>query len=58
MKIIKKKFFFQDRLETLALDPRPRRRRDHKRRHRKKSAKNQDETDERIASDCEMITSV
>ncbi|XP_053392532.1 adhesion G protein-coupled receptor L2-like [Mercenaria mercenaria] len=48
----------KDRLETLALDPRPRRRRDHKRRQRKKSQKNHEEEDERIASDCEMITSV
>ncbi|XP_052778311.1 adhesion G protein-coupled receptor L2-like [Mya arenaria] len=51
----------KDRLEALALDPRPRRRRDqaarNKRRQRLKRETSPDE-DEQMASDCEMITSV
>jgi len=43
------------------LDPRPRRRRDQATRHKKRSKRKQDTSnvdDDRMASDCEMITSL
>ncbi|XP_052265655.1 adhesion G protein-coupled receptor L2-like [Dreissena polymorpha] len=48
----------KDRLETLALDPRPRRRRDKAARNKRRQKHPHDDDEERIASDCEMITSV
>lgn len=51
---------FQDRLETLALDPRPRRRKDiaARRKRRRKQETSEIDDEDRNASDCEMITSV
>ena len=54
-------FTFQDRVETLVLDPRPRRRRDQATRHKKRSKRKQDTSnvdEDRMAADCEMITSL